>query len=62
MNRQLEFLTTIDEDYLIGLTNKGIVKRAAKDLEKQEPVIESEREEITLRLEDVVCTIRSPLG
>lgn len=62
MNTQLEFLTTIDEDYLIGLTNKGTVKRAAKDLEKQEPVIESQGEEITLRLEDVVCTIRSPIG
>ncbi len=62
MDRQLEFLTTIDEDYLIGLTNKGIVKRAAKDLEKQEPVIQSEGEEIILQIEDVVCTIRSPLG
>lgn len=62
MNKELEFLKAIDEEYLVGLTNKGIVKRAAKDLEKQEPQVEEENGEIKVRLEDAVCTIHSPVG
>ena len=32
------FVGQVDDEYLIGLSNKGIVKRAYKDLEQEEPV------------------------
>jgi hypothetical protein len=38
LNKMREFLITIDEEYLIGISNKGIVNRAKKDLEAVEAI------------------------
>lgn len=40
-----ELLGQVDDDYLIGLGNKGILKRAYKDLEQENPVAEWQQEE-----------------
>lgn len=54
------FIKSIDIDYLIGITNKGIVKRAEKDLEKLSNVVyEIKDEVIEFKFDDVVCSISS---
>lgn len=40
-----ELLSQVDDDYLIGLGNKGILKRAYKDLEQESPVADWQQEE-----------------
>lgn len=56
-------LTGADEEYLIGLCNKGTVNRAKKDLAAGiSPEIQVEGEAVTLNLGEVSCQIRSPLG
>ncbi len=56
------FVGQVDDEYLIGLSNKGIVKRAYKDLEQEEPVETSKGEEIQVALREETCLIRLPLG
>ena len=34
LSELINFLSSVDDDYLIGLSNKGIVKRSYKELEK----------------------------
>lgn len=55
-------LQQADDDYLTGLSNKGIVKRAYKDLEGETPSLawQGETAEVTLKSES--CVIRNPLG
>lgn len=56
-------LGAVDEDYLIGLCNKGTVNRAKKDLAAlSAPQIEFNEESAVVRWNDVECVIRSPLG
>lgn len=55
-------LRQADEDYLIGLSNKGTVKRAKKDLEGLTPAAQEEDQAVQVRLGEEVCTIRAPLG
>ena len=55
-------IKNVDEDYLIGLSNKGTVKRAAKDLEKESPQLAWEDGEAKVTLKEECCTLRSPLG
>ena len=56
-------LAAADEDYLIGLCNKGTVNRAKKDLAAlAQPEATAEGDEMVVRLGDVVCRIRAPLG
>lgn len=40
-----ELIGQVDDDYLIGLGNKGILKRAYKDLEQESPVAEWQQAE-----------------
>lgn len=56
-------LRAVDDDYLIGLCNKGTVNRAKKDLAAMsEPKIEIRQESAVVQWDDVQCEIRTPLG
>lgn len=56
-------LAAADEDYLVGLCNKGTVNRAKKDLAAlAEPEAEPEGAGVTVRLGDAACFITAPLG
>lgn len=62
MNELKKLLETIDEQYLIGLANKGIVNRAHKDLEQSDISMNFEGDNLIIKVDDAVCTILSPLG
>lgn len=56
-------LASVDEEYLIGLSNKGTLNRGKKDLATLEDVAFSAAgEEITVQWGDVQCVVRYPLG
>lgn len=56
-------LAAADEDYLVGLCNKGTVNRAKKDLAVlAEPEAEPEGTGVTVRLGDAACFITAPWG
>ena len=55
-------LAEIEEEYLIGLTNKGIVKRACKDKEKADIKILKLEEEVTLQVDGETVILSIPLG
>lgn len=56
-------LAAADEEYLIGLCNKGTVNRAKKDLAAGiAPALQVEGETAAVQLGDVSCTICAPLG
>lgn len=55
-------LSQVDDDYLIGLSNKGIVKRAYKDLEQETPTLSIEGSKAKVTLKEVTCMIGKPLG
>lgn len=58
-NRQL---TEIEDEYLIGLTNKGIVKRAYKDKEKADFKILKLEDEASLQVDGETVVLSVPLG
>ena len=62
MNIWVERLADADDDYLIGLSNKGIVKRAYKDKEETAAEVVSVGEEAVLKLGSETVTVRFPLG
>ncbi len=51
-----------DDEYLTALTNKGIVKRAYKDLEGLTPAIEQGEDSVTAMFDDVTVTLKESLG
>lgn len=51
-----------DDDYLVGLSNKGTVKRAYKDLEQESPTLTWQDSEAQVTLREETCIIRVPLG
>ncbi len=55
-------IKNVDDDYLIGLSNKGTVKRAYKDLEQEMPKLTWQGEEASVSLKEENCMLRSPLG
>lgn len=61
MSEIRDFLQGIDEEYLVGLTNKGIVKRSHKDLETEQVVLEEQGEEIRGSIGDIKVTLKLPL-
>lgn len=61
MSDILRFLKTIDEEYLIGLSNKGIVKRSYKDLETTDVQVTEQGEEIVGQCGDAQVTLRLPI-
>lgn len=52
----------VDDDYLIGLCNKGTVKRAYKDLDQESPAVTWEEDGGKVALKEETCVIRAPLG
>lgn len=62
MQELISALKNADDDYLVGLSNKGIVKRAYKDLEQLELSIEYEEYAAKVTVSEETCTIVSPLG
>lgn len=62
MDEIYQMLSQVDDDYLIGLSNKGIVKRAYKDLENAAVSIENEAETIAVLVDDVTCRLTLPIG
>lgn len=55
-------LAQADEAYLAGLSNKGTVNRAKKDLEKLSITAEAQADAVQVSLGDAQCLIRAPLG
>lgn len=55
-------LADVDDDYLIGLSNKGIVKRAYKDKDECDARIGEQGEEVSVTLGAETVQIRYPLG
>ncbi len=62
MSEVIKYFQTIDDDYLVGLSNKGIVKRSYKDLESAAIDIDETDECINVSMEDVSCKLYVPLG
>ncbi len=62
MDALKEMLRKADDDYLIGLSNKGTVKRAYKDLALEAPAVTWKGEEAEVALKEETCVIRTPLG
>ena len=58
----MERLAEVDDDYLIGISNKGIVKRAYKDKEAAEAEIVSVGEEAQVKVGEETVAVRFPLG
>ena len=54
-------IRNVDDDYLTGISNKGTVKRAARDLEAESPSLTWTEEEAAVALKEENCIIRSPL-
>lgn len=61
-DRLMAMIKDVDDDYLIGLSNKGTVKRAYKDLDQETPVVTWEEEGAKVALKEETCMIRMPLG
>lgn len=55
-------LSEIEDEYLIGLTNKGTVKRAYKDKESAAVKIVKTEEAAVLQVEEETVTLHIPLG
>ncbi|SHJ96716.1 SWIM zinc finger [Anaerocolumna jejuensis DSM 15929] len=62
MSEWKQRLQGANEEYLTGLTNKGIVKRACKDLEQAALSLTEEENCLTVQVEDATCTLVYPLG
>lgn len=62
MQELKNIITKADDDYLIGLSNKGILKRAYKDLDEFEISAEYSDSTAEVTVADQKCTIVSPLG
>ncbi len=62
MSEWKKLLEPVTEDYLTGLTNKGIVKRACKDLEQAALSLKEEENCLTVNVEEVTCSLVFPLG
>ena len=55
-------LRQADDDYLTGLSNKGTVKRAYKDLAQETPAVQWKEDAAEVRWKEETCVIRAPLG
>lgn len=58
----LNAILAADEDYLIGMSNKGIYKRACKDLANANITAELSDNSACVKIDDVECNINLPLS
>ena len=56
-----EALQATDEAYLVGMSNRGIYKRAVKDLEGAQITVEYTDDAAQVSVSGEVCTLRDPL-
>lgn len=61
MDTLKQVLLAAEDEILVGMSNKGIVKRAYKDLEKEQPEICWKENEAKVTFSDAVCKISIPL-
>ena len=62
MSKWRDRLADVDDEYLIGLSNKGIVKRAYKDKEEVPASIGAMEEDASVTVGEESVTVRFPLG
>ena len=62
MEELKRLLLQADDEYLAGLSNKGTVKRAYKDLEQEKPSARWDGEEAEVSWKEASCRVRAPLG
>ena len=62
MEQWKELLADVDDDYLIGISNKGILKRAYKDKEEITAEIADMGEEASVKVGEETVSVRFPLG
>jgi len=62
MGELMNAVKSADDEYLTGLTNKGTVKRAYKDMETAEISAEYGESEIIANVGEEKCTIKEPLA
>ncbi len=62
MEQWKELLADVDDDYLIGISNKGILKRAYKDKEEIAAVVDGMGEEASVKVGEETVSVRFPLG
>ena len=62
MQELLNILNIADDNYLVGLSNKGTLKRAYKDLDTAEISAEYGGNAATVTVSGETCTIVNPLG
>ena len=62
MGELMNVIKSADDEYLTGLTNKGTVKRAYKDMETAEISAEYGESEIIVSVGEEKCTIKEPLA
>ena len=58
----MNVILSADDEYLTGLTNKGTLKRAYKDMESGDISAEYGDDEITVSTGGEKCTIKNPLA
>lgn len=58
----MKAIANVDEDYLIGMSNKGIYKRSCKDLTSASIEAEISESSANVKINDVNCTIILPLA
>ena len=61
MSALLDTLRNADESYLIGMSSRGIYKRAVKDLEQMQVTFTLAEDTAEVQLGGEVCTLRDPL-
>lgn len=54
-------LSEADENYFIGISNKGIYKRACKDLEQADVSVNEEEDSAEIQISGETCLIKTPL-
>ena len=62
MGELMNAIQSANDEYLTGLTNKGTVKRAYKDMETAEISAEYGESEIIVNVGEEKCTIKNPLA
>lgn len=65
MSKLREMISQIDDDYLTGLSNKGIVKRSYKDLETSDVSLKNTADagdSFTVKVDECTCELLLPLG
>ena len=61
MNPLQQALAEADENYFIGISNKGIYKRACKDLENADVSVKNQEDTAEIQISGETCIIKNPL-